>query len=275
MGYKKDNYSFIFIFSILFFSAVLASAVLFLSSFNQDLLYSALAISKSTVTDNPQNINSGTSSTNYNNNSIPTAKSVFDTGTMSLPNSVSGFIIYIPDEAHHPLTDNKTISLKNAHDIPSNLVIPSGTAIAFVHGDPNHIHSEIVKDTSTGNVVWQTIPVKHPGSSNIKILSPGSYTISDQKYSPPMSGNITVQGNIHSKGNLIVGGLFVPTPSLVKYRADFASLGFQILSEYNFLSKVVQKDIAGPTTLIIYSTTMPIQDAIINLKPIIASLPYR
>ncbi|MFL6324880.1 MAG: hypothetical protein ACJ72C_08960, partial [Nitrososphaeraceae archaeon] len=48
----------------------------------------------------------------------------------------------------------------------------SDTAIAFVHGDPNHIHSEIVKDTSTGNIVWQTIPVKHPGGSDTKILSP-------------------------------------------------------------------------------------------------------
>jgi hypothetical protein len=115
---------------------------------------------------------------------------------MSLPASVSGFIIDIPDEAHHPLTDNKTMSLKNAHYIPSTFVIPSGTAIAFVHGDPNHIHSEIVKDTSTGNAVWQTIPVIHPGGSDTKILGPGSYTISDQKYSPPMSGNITVLGNI-------------------------------------------------------------------------------
>jgi hypothetical protein len=90
-----------------------------------------------------------------------------------------------------------------------------------------------------------------------------------------MGGNITVQGNINSKGDLVVGGFFAPTPSLAKYKADFASAGFQILSEYNFLSKVVQKDIAGPTTLLVYSTTMPIQDAIIDLKPIIASLPYR
>lgn len=82
---------------------------------------------------------------------IPNAKSVFDTGTMSLPTSVSGFIIDIPDEAHHPLTDKKTISLENAHYIPSNLIMPSGTAIAFVHGEPNHIHVELVKD-STGNV---------------------------------------------------------------------------------------------------------------------------
>jgi hypothetical protein len=89
-----------------------------------------------------------------------------------------------------------------------------------------------------------------------------------------MSGNITVQGNINSKGNLVVGGFFAPTPSLAKYKADFTSADFQILSEYNFLSKVVQKDIAGPTTLLIYSTTMSIQDAITDLKPIIASLPY-
>jgi hypothetical protein len=257
--YNVHSYNLIIIFSILFISAILTSAV-YLSSFNQNFLYSALAMSNSTITDN----------------SIPAAKSVFDTGTLSLPSSVSGYIIDIPDEAHHPLSDNKTMSLKNAHYIPSNLVIPSVTAIAFVHGDPNHVHSEIVKDTSTGNVVWQTIPVKHPGGSDTKVLSPGSYTISDQKYSPSMSGNITVQGNMQSRGNnLVVGGLFVPTPSLAKYKKVFASAGFQILSEYNFLSKAVQKDIAGPTTLIIYRTTMPIGNAIIDLKPIIASLPYR
>jgi hypothetical protein len=271
MKYKRHNYDFIFIFGI-FASGILGLAV-FLSSINQNFLHSALAISKSTINDALQNVHNDPSNTS--NNNIPTAKSVFDTGQMSLPTSVSGYIIDIPDEAHHPLSANKTMSIKNAHYIPSNLVIPSGTAIAFVHGDPNHIHSEIVKDTNTGNIVWQSIPVRHPGSSDTKILSPGSYTISDQKYSPPMAGNVTVQGNIHSRGNLVAGGLFVPTPSLAKYKADFASAGFQILSEYNFLSKVVQKDIAGPTTLLIYSTTMPIQNAIINLKPIIASLPYR
>ena len=204
---------------------------------------------------------------------IPNAKSVYETGTMSLPSSVSGFIIDIPDEGHHLVTDNKTISLKNAHYIPSNLIIPSGTAIAFVHGDPNHIHSEIIKD-SAGDVAWQTIAVSHPGGSDAKVLSPGSYNISDAKYAP-MEGAITVQDNEQSNGNLVVGGFFCPTGSLDKYKSDFAAAGFQVLSEYNFLSKVTQKDIAGPTTLLIYSTSMPIPDAITNLKPIIASLPYR
>ena len=42
-------------------------------------------------------------------------------------------------------------------------------------------------------MVWQTIPVKHPGASDVKIFdTPGSYSISDIKY-PSMKGNITVE----------------------------------------------------------------------------------
>jgi hypothetical protein len=209
------------------------------------------------------------------NSNIPNAKSVFDTGTMSLPSSVSGFIIYIPDEAHHPITDKKTMSPKNANYVPTNLIIPSGTSIAFIHGDPNHIHVEIIKD-KTGKVAWKTTPISHPGGSDVKVLSAGSYTVSDQKYAP-MKGTITVEGNVQSKGNnLVAGGIFVPTDSVSKYKSDFAAAGFKVLSEYNFISKVVQKDIAGPTTFLIYSTNkMKIQDAIPKLEPLIKSLPYK
>jgi hypothetical protein len=216
-----------------------------------------------------------------NNYNIPTAKSVYNTGTMSLPPSVKGVIIYIPDEAHEPLKENRTISIKNAHYIPSNLVVSAGTSIAFIHGDPNHVHIEIIKGgnstINSGKVVWQTAPVKHPGGSDVKVLPLGSYNISDEKY-VPMTGTIrVVDGSKQSTGNnLVVGGIFVPTGSLKEYKSDFAAAGFQILSEYNFLSKVVQKDIAGPTTLLIYSTAnMNMQDSIAKLKPIIESLPYR
>lgn len=205
---------------------------------------------------------------------VPDAKSVFNTGMLSLPPTVKGFIIYIPDEAHHPPSDNKTISPSNANYIPTNLVIPTGTSIAFVHGDPNHIHVEILKDNKTRQVVWQTTPVTHPGASDVKVLNPGSYGISDKKYSN-MKGTITVNSNKQSNGDLTLGGFFVPTSSLSKYKTDFASAGFQVLSTFNFLSKTVQKDISGPTTLMIYSTHLPIQDAIAKLKPLIVSLPYR
>jgi plastocyanin len=205
---------------------------------------------------------------------VPDAKSVFNTGMLSLPSTVKGFIVYIPDEAHHPPTYNKTINPNNANYIPTNLAIPRGTSIAFVHGDPNHIHVEILKNNKTGQVVWQTTPVTHPGASDVKVLDPGSYSVSDKKYTN-MKGTITVDSNTQSNGDLTLGGFFVPTSSLSKYKADFASAGFQVLSTFDFLSKTVQKDISGPTTLMIYSTHLPIQDAIAKLKPLIVSLPYR
>jgi plastocyanin len=216
---------------------------------------------------------------NNNNNSIPSARSVFDTGTISLPSSAKGFIISLPDETHELDTANRTMSHQNAHYLPSNVVIPSGTAIAFVHGDPNHIHVESITDTSTGKVVWQTIPVKHPGASDIKIFdTPGSYSISDIKY-PSMKGNITVErstakSNTADNNNLVVGGFFCPTSSLTKYKTAFTTAGFQVLSTYDFLSKTKQHDISGPTTLLIYSTTMPMQEALTKLVPLLGSLPY-
>jgi hypothetical protein len=243
---------------------------LFSSSFDQPH-QSALTLA---VSNGGLNTAYATNVTANGTSGIPTAKSVYETGTMSLPATVNGFIIYIPDEAHHLLTDNKTMSLRNAHYIPSSLIVPTATALAFGHGDPNHIHVEIVKNNTTGTVAWQTTPVTHPGSSDIKVLASGSYVVSDLKYAP-MTGTIKVENNVHSNGNLVVGGFFCPTGSVAKYKANFAAAGFQILSEHNFLSKVVQKDISGPTTLLIYSTSMPMQNALIKLKPIIASLPYK
>ncbi|MDP9289621.1 MAG: hypothetical protein M3P08_15690 [Thermoproteota archaeon] len=258
---KDMPYHLVFVSGIIVVVGILLSALLINPYV---VLYSsALATNKSGTSTN----------SSASSNDIPTAKSVYETGIMSLPAAVNGFIIYIPDEAHHPLTDNKTMSLRNAHYIPSNLVVPAAAAVVFVHGDPNHIHVEIIKDNTTGNVTWKTTPITHPGSSDIKVLAAGSYSVSDLKYAP-MTGTIKVESNVHSNGNLIVGGFLCPTSSVVKYRADFAAAGFQILSEHNFVSKVVQKDIAGPTTLLIYSTTMPIQAALVKLKPLVASLPY-
>lgn len=208
-------------------------------------------------------------------NSIPTAQSIFDKGTMTLPPSVSGVIIFIPDEAHHPPTDQKTISPKNPNYLPNTLEIPEGTEVAFVHDDPNHIHVGIVKDKD-GTTVWTTIPVKFPDGSDTKTLSvSGSpYSISDKQYSPPMEGKIVVTPE-KSTGVLTVGGFFCPTKQLPDCKSQFSKAGFQILSEYNFDTKSVQKDISGPNTLLIYSTTLPVKDAITSLGAIIKLLPYK
>jgi len=216
------------------------------------------------------------SSTNVSSpNSIPTAQSIFDSGTMTLPSSVKGVIIFIPDEAHHPSTDQKTISPKNPNYLPNTLEIPEGTEVAFVHNDPGHVHVGIVKDKD-GNMVWTSIPVKFPEGSDSKTLSvSGSpYSISDKQYSPPMQGKIVVTPE-KSTGALTVGGFFCPTKQLPDCKSQFSKAGLKILSEHNFKTKSVQKDISGANSLLIYSTTLPVKDAIASLGPIIKSLPYK
>jgi len=223
---------------------------------------------------NAQGVNTNGPSNNNNGGGVPSAQSVYETGTMALPSTVSGVIVSIPDEGHHPISDQKTISLKNPSYLPSNVIVPSGASIAFVHGDPQHVHVGTVTDANSGTVAWQTTPVEHPGGSDVKALPAGKYVVTDEEY-PDMKGTITVSDNVKSAGNLVVGGLFVPTPSLEKYKTDFTNAGFSVLSSYGFVSKTVQKDINGPTSLIIYSTTTPIGQAIPNLFPILESLPYK
>jgi plastocyanin len=272
---QKGNYKQAFTYTSCIFALLVLST---LSIMHISIISNTLTLNKVFAQTSSSSLSSSSSSVSSsgekNSNGIPSAKSVFDTGTVSLPSSVKGFIISLPDETHEPDTANRTISHQNAHYLPSNLVIPSGTAVAFVQGDPNHIHVESVTDTSTGKVFWQTTPIRHPGASDIKIFdTPGSYSISDIKY-PSMKGTITVESNAKSTGNLVVGGFFCPTPSLAKYKTDFTTAGFQVLSTYDFLSKTKQRDISGPTTLLIYSTTMPMQEALTKFLPLLGSLPY-
>ena len=232
-------------------------------------------------TDSPFNIGStaNTNSTMTTNNtssdSIPTAQSIYDTGVMSLPSSVKGVIIFIPDEAHHPASDDKTISPKNPNYLPTTLEVPEGTEVAFVHDDPSHIHVGIIKDKD-GNAAWTTTPVEYPDGSDIKSLSStGSpYDISDEEYSPPMEGKIVVTSE-KSTGTLTVGGFLCPTDQLSDCKSQFSKAGFDVLSEHNFVTESVQKDIAGDNTMLIYSTAHPIKDALNSLGPIIKSLPYK
>ena len=213
-------------------------------------------------------------SINSDSNSIPDAQYVYETGTMSLPASVKSYIIMIPDEAHHPPEDDKTISPKNPNFLPTTLEVLDGTEIAFVHGDPSHTHVEILKDKD-GNVARETIPVEHPGGSDIKTLSSSGspYTISDKEFTN-MEGQINVS-NEKSTGSLTVGGFFVPTKDLDQYKSEFADTGFNVISDFGFATESVQKDLAGDNTLLIYSISQPVKDAIEKLLPLMESLPYK
>lgn len=242
------------------------------STLNNDNVTGSITPLANTAT-NQGDLNSNTSASS--SDSIPSAQSVFDMGTMKLPPSVKGVIIFIPDEAHHPPADDKTISPKNPNYLPATLEIPDGTEVAFVHDDPQHVHVGIIKDKA-GSEVWTTIPVKAPDGSDIKILSASGspYSITDKQYTPPMEGKIIVTPE-KSTGTLTVGGFFCPTNQLPDCKSQFTKAGFQILSEHNFVTKSVQKDISGDNTLLIYSTTLPVKDALPLLGPIIKSLPYK
>ena len=89
-----------------------------------------------------------------------------------------------------------------------------------------------------------------------------------------MEGKIVVTPE-KSTGNLTVGGFLCPTDQLSDCKSQFSKAGFEILSEHNFVTKSVQKDIAGANTMLIYSTAVPIKDALNSLAPIIKSLPYK
>jgi hypothetical protein len=89
-----------------------------------------------------------------------------------------------------------------------------------------------------------------------------------------MKGKIIVTPE-KSTGSLTVGGFFCPTNQLSDCKSRFTNSGFKILSEYNFMTESVQKDITGGNSLLIYSTTLPIKDAITKLSPIVQTLPYR
>ena len=98
-----------------------------------------------TVSNTTINQTNAVSNITSSSDSIPTAQSVYETGVMELPMSVKAAILFIPDEAHHPPADDKTISPKNPNYLPGTLVVPEGTEIAFAHDDPNHIHEPKTK----------------------------------------------------------------------------------------------------------------------------------
>ena len=212
------------------------------------------------------NAYSQTSETNV----IPNAESVFNSESMTLPSSLpppaaeedATVMVFIPNEAHESLEDerHKLITDYNPYFIPTNLVIPQGTAISFINADapwdtPNPHTINIID--SSGETVYSTEVLQYTNSSEPKILDVGKYTMIDSE-NEFMKGTITVitdQESISSisssngSNSLIVGGFYTPTNEVENkqdndgvfhpgwlnyYKEEFPKNGFNILSEYNF-----------------------------------------
>jgi hypothetical protein len=195
-------------------------------------------------------------------------------------------VILIPNEAHENWSDekHKLITDKNSYYLPTNLIVPNGTAIAFLHADapwdtPNP-HTNEIQD-STGNVVYNTGQLDYTQRSEPVVLpSPGTYNIINKAYDTK-EATITVLANATSDGDLILGGFYTPTNqventedndgvshpgSLQYYKEAFNNDGFDILSEYNFTYATCDycpgeywpDNKSREHTLLIYGTQQPL-----------------
>jgi hypothetical protein len=122
------------------------------------------------------------------NRTMPTAESVHISETMKVPSSVGTFVILISNEAHENWSDekHKLITDKNSYYVPTNLIVPNGTALVFLHGDapwdtPNP-HTIEIQDSSNGNSVYSTGQLDYTLSSKPIVLpSPGTYNIDTKR----------------------------------------------------------------------------------------------
>jgi hypothetical protein len=243
-------------------------------------------------------------------NVIPNAESVFKSESMTLPSSLvaaedATVMVFIPNEAHESLEDerHKLITDHNPYFIPTNLVIPQGTAISFINADapwdtPNP-HTIYIKDSS-GETVYSTELLQYTNSSEPKVLDVGKYTMIDSE-NEFMNGTITVttaQKPISSSSSsLIVGGFYTPTNQVENkedndgvfhpgwlnyYKEEFPKNGFNILSEYNFNYAICDycpggywpDNKSGDHTLIIYTTDQPFSVAVDKLEKMIKDNVY-
>lgn len=246
-------------------------------------------------------------------NLIPNAESVFKSESMTLPSSLPAaaaenaiVMVFIPNEAHESLEDerHKLITDHNPYFIPTNLVIPQGTAISFINADapwdtPNP-HTIYIKDSS-GETVYSTEVLQYTNSSEPKVLDVGKYTMIDSE-NEFMKGTITVTTaqkpiSSSSSSSLIVGGFYTPTNQVENkedndgvfhpgwlnyYKEEFPKNGFNILSEYNFNYAICDycpggywpDNKSGDHTLIIYTTDQPFSVAVDKLEKMIKDNVY-
>jgi hypothetical protein len=239
---------------------------------------------------------------NNNNTIIPTAQSVYTSQSMTMPTSVGTFVWYIVNEAHENSANerHKYLSDSNPIYLPTNLVIPQGTALSFLDADAPwdspHPHTINIVDSS-GKVVYSTGKMDYTNSSTPKVLPSGKYTVMDTKYTW-MKGNLTVIAqNRISNGSLVVGGFYTPTNQVANnkdndggvhpgwlgyYRSEFPNNEFKILSQYNFhyatcrycLGGYWPDQKTGDHTLIIYSTSQPVLDALSKLSKMVWNNVY-
>ncbi len=241
--------------------------------------------------------------TTVSGTTIPTAQSVYTSQSITLPTSVKSFVWYIVDEAHeNSVTEkHKKISDHNPDYLPTNVIIPEGASLSFLDADAPwdspHPHTINILDNSSGNLVYSTGKLDYTNTSKPIILPAGKYDITDTKF-PWMKGTLTVTNNKNNdNSNLIVGGYYTPTNQVANkldndggshpgwlgyYMKEFPQNGFSILSKYNFHYATCKYCPGGfwpdqkttDHTLMIYSTSQPLSEALSKLSKMVWNNVY-
>jgi hypothetical protein len=275
---------------------------------NQQIMITGLPTTTTTTTliqseTNNNNNNAATNITAALATTIPTAQSIYTSQSITLPTSVQSFVWYIVDEAHENTytSSHKKVSDHNPDYLPTNVVMPHGVSLTFLDADAPwdtpHPHTINILDSSSGNVVYSTGKVDYTNTSRPIMLPIGKYDVTDIKY-PWMKGTITVtynnknNGSSGSSSNLVVGGFYTPTnriannldndgrshPGWLGYYANaFPNNGLSILSKYNFHYATCKYCSGGfwpdqktsDHTLIIYSTSQPLSEALSKLSKMV------
>ena len=180
-----------------------------------------------------------------------------------------------------------------------------GTSLVFLDADAPwdspHPHTINILDSSSGNVVYSTGKLDYTNSSKPTILPVGKYEITDIKY-PWMKGTLTITDNNKvssgsSISNLIIGGFYTPTNQVANkldndggshpgwlgyYISEFPKNGFSILNKYDFHYATCKYCPGGfwpdqktaDHTLIIYSTSQPLTEALSKLSKMVWNNVY-
>ena len=251
-----------------------------------------------------QSVEALESTTATKTNEIPSAQSVYQSQSISLPNSVETFVWYIVNEAHEDTHNEqqKLMSNHNPNFIPTELTILEGVSILFLDTDAPwdtpHPHTIEITDKSSGEVVYTTGKLDHTESSKPVILPAGNYAAIDKTY-PWMKGTITVLPNSekNTKNNLTVGAFLAATNQVADkkdndggihpgwlgyYKTELPKNGFKVLSEFNFHyaacsycpRKFWPDQKTAEHTLIIYSTNQPIHLALQKLAKLVRDNVY-
>jgi plastocyanin len=215
------------------------------------------------------------------------AASLFNTGTMVLPNNIKNLIITIPDEAHHIPNQIPAKRFINQTYLPQTAVVNPGTTVVWFSADVNHNHEINLNDQNNASIFKSGNYIFNTSTKPIRFNNTGTFS-----YSDPVNGLSTEAGvkgyvmtgtvkvvnqpslasTTSNSSNIdTVGAYMVPARTVDQYVSEFKNHGFGIDSMQQF--KALRNG-SGNVLLVWTSAGMDLNKVLTALKQITPTLPY-